>query len=176
MPGAGKGTIAVMLSKKYKVPQYSIGDMRRAAAHKRGMTLAEYNHYGETHPATDREPDKWAAQHAKKTGRGIYEGRMMFWFIPQSIKIFLDCTLAESARRISGDPHEKRRNEADLSDERKAVVALKRRIASDRRRYLRFYHTDFHDLRHYNLVVDTTNLNPRQVLHRITEFISLHRK
>jgi predicted cytidylate kinase len=176
MPGAGKGTLAAMLSKKYGVPHYSIGDIRRAAARRRQMTLAEYNKYGETHPATDREPDEWAARRAKCTGRGVFDGRMMFHFIPQSIKIFLDCDLVVGAHRIAGDPHEKRRYEADLSDERKAVVAQKRRIASDRRRYWRYYRINVFDKRHYDLIVDTTKKTPTQVLHQVCKFITKYEK
>ncbi len=172
MVGSGKGTVAALLGKRLRMPVYSIGDIRRAVAKKYGMTLEQYNRYGETHPATDHEPDNWAAREAKKTGRGVYDGRVMFHFIPQSVKVFLDCDERVGAQRISRDTSEKRKSEADLTEEKKALAALRRRIASDKRRYWKFYKLDVFDMRNYDLVVDTTNITPEQTMKKIMEYLA----
>jgi cytidylate kinase len=171
-PGSGKGTVAKLLSKKYQAPHYSIGDIFRRIARAKGMTLVDYIKWGESHPSVDLAPDRWAARQSKKTRLGIYDGRTMFLFVKPSYKIFLKCSLAAGAQRITGDSHVKRRYEADLTNLRQATAALKRRIASDRKRYLKLYHVDFYDRKHYDLVVDTTKLTPNQVLQRIVKFIS----
>jgi len=49
-PGAGKGTLAKNLAAELGWPVFSMGDLRRQAAARRGMTLAEYNKLGETDP------------------------------------------------------------------------------------------------------------------------------
>lgn len=166
-PGAGKGTVAKLLARKYKVKHYSIGDIRRQVAIDRGMTLEEFNHYGETHRWTDLEPDAWAAKQAKKNPRGIYDGRMMWLMIPQSVKVFLECSLKVGAERIAGHKHAKRKHEADITSPQKALLALRRRITSDTRRYRMLYRVNIFDPRHYDIVVNTTKLTPRQVLAEI---------
>lgn len=172
MIGSGKGTVATLLGKRLGLPVYSIGDIRRTMARQGGLTLEEYNRYGETHPSTDREPDQWAKQKARQTGRGIFEGRVMFHFIPQSVKIFLDCNEQESARRISRDRHAKRKNEADLTETASALAAIRRRIKSDNKRYRKYYHLNVFDLRHYDLVIDTTRLTPHAALNKILKYLA----
>ncbi|MCX6797924.1 MAG: AAA family ATPase [Candidatus Falkowbacteria bacterium] len=51
--GSGKSTIAESLADKLNWPRYYMGGLRRAAAKKRGLTLAEYNKLGEVDPKTD---------------------------------------------------------------------------------------------------------------------------
>ena len=61
-PGAGKSTVAHLLTKNLKFGEYSMGNIRRELAQKRGMTLQQYNKLGETNPSTDTEIDKYQEQ------------------------------------------------------------------------------------------------------------------
>ncbi|NCN22449.1 AAA family ATPase, partial [Candidatus Falkowbacteria bacterium] len=56
--GSGKSTIAQKLADNLKWPRYYMGGLRREAAKKRGLTLAEYNELGEKDPKTDMEVDE----------------------------------------------------------------------------------------------------------------------
>jgi cytidylate kinase len=165
----------MLLSKRLKIPTYSIGDARRNIAHARGLTLEEFNRYGETHAGTDRQLDRWQGTVAKKTGRGIFEGRVSYHFIPNSIKIYLRCARREGARRMMDDRRWQRQHEADLSTLPKTEAAIKRRIASDARRYRKYYGIkNIHDRANYDLVINTTHRTPLEVQRLIMNFLTKH--
>ena len=67
-PGSGKSTIGKRLAKELGYGHYYIGQIRRDAAKKKGMTLAEYNKYGEAHPETDIEVDDYQKNLGKVRG------------------------------------------------------------------------------------------------------------
>ncbi len=166
-PGAGKGTAAQLLSRKLKIPAYSIGDIRRSLAKDRGMTLEQFNRYGETYPETDRDVDRWQGTIAKRKKVGIFDGRVSYYFIPQSFKVFLRCDKRVGAWRVMHDPAKKRKNEADHSTIKKTMASLRRRAASDARRYRAFYGISIFDRSQYDLVLSTTNKTPEQVARAI---------
>lgn len=170
-PGAGKGTAATRLAKRLRLPVYSIGDIRRSLARSRGMTLAEFNRYGETHPATDLDVDLWQNNMAARLGRGIFEGRVSYAMIPESIRIYLACSIPEGARRIMQDQHEKRKFEADHTTLAKTKRSIQRRLISDQRRYRKYYGLDIHDRSQYDLVITSTHLQPEEVQGRIVQFL-----
>ncbi|NUM42573.1 MAG: AAA family ATPase, partial [Leptospiraceae bacterium] len=93
--GSGKSTVAQMLAKKLFWPRYYIGGLRREAAKKRGLTLAEYNALGETDPTTDTEVDEYQRQLGLSSDNFIIEGRTSWYFIPHSFKVYLDVSEAE---------------------------------------------------------------------------------
>jgi len=98
--GSGKSTIAQKLAEELNWPRYNIGGLRRAAAQKRGLTLAEYNKLGETDPQTDREVDEYQKELSRTQDNFIIEGRASWYFIPRSLKIYLDVTPDVGAERI----------------------------------------------------------------------------
>jgi len=49
-PGSGKGTVSKILAKHYHLKFYSVGDLRREAARKKGMTIEKFNKWSEKHP------------------------------------------------------------------------------------------------------------------------------
>lgn len=167
LPGSGKTTVAKLLAKKLRVPYVSIGGLRRAMAKERGMTLEEFNALGETKGFTDKDVDRWQAKEAKRIGRGVYEGRLSFYFIPTSFKIFLKSNYATAAKRIFSDPSSIRRFEGSFTTIPQVVRSLKGRVASDTRRYIKYYGVDIFDPRQYDLVLTTTSKTPEQIVEKI---------
>ncbi|HTW96183.1 MAG TPA: AAA family ATPase, partial [Candidatus Methylomirabilis sp.] len=100
--GAGKSTIAKMLAAKLGWPRYYMGGISREKAREHGMTLEEYNKWGETDPRRDREIDDYQKKLGETQDNFIIEGRTSWHFIPQSFKIFLDISFEEGAKRIFG--------------------------------------------------------------------------
>ncbi len=172
--GSGKSTVAQLLADKLAWPRYYIGGLRREAAKKRGLTLAEYNALGEVDPATDKEVDEYQRKLGKSEDNFIIEGRTSWYFIPHSFKIYLDVDPEVAYRRIFSHLQQKNdrnedRNISDLADLRASLAA---RSASDRRRYQKYYNIDVHDLSHYDFYLDTTHLSPEQVFTKIYERIT----
>jgi cytidylate kinase len=162
-----------MLASKLDWPRYYIGGLRREAAKKRGLTLAEYNKLGETDPATDKEIDLYQEELGKKEDNFIIEGRTSWYFIPQSLKIYLDVSPEVAAKRIFHNLQSKNdRNEGSHLDSIEAVLASnKQRLASDKLRYRQYYNIDVFDPKNYDFYLDTTNMNPEQAFDIVYGFV-----
>jgi len=173
--GSGKSTIAQMLADKLGWPRYYMGGLRREMAQKRGMTLAEYNKLGETDISTDKEVDEYQKKLADTQDNFIIEGRTSWYFIPKSLKIYIDVSPEEGAKRVFGSLQKNNnRNEANnLSSWQDVMASAKERMDSDRRRYRQYYDIDAYDHKNYDFYLDSTNLTPQQVFTAIYDWVKL---
>jgi len=171
--GSGKSTIAQKLADKLDWPRYYMGGLRRDAAAKKGLTLAEYNKLGETDPKTDQEVDEYQKKLGETDDNFIIEGRTSWYFIPQSLKIYLDVEESEGDRRVFGHLQQKNnRNEDKELDSLESVrESLHKRLESDRLRYRKYYDIDVNDLKHYDFYLDTTKLNQDEVFKAVYEWV-----
>ncbi len=171
--GSGKSTIAEKLAAELKWPRYYIGAIRREAALKRGLTLEEYNKLGETDPQTDIEVDNYQKELGERSDNFIIEGRTSWYFIPHSLKIYLDVSLDEAAKRIFLSLKEKNdRNEGKSLESIGAVRdSIERRSKSDSMRYAKYYNIDVNNRNHYDLYLDTTNLDIDEVFSQVFDFV-----
>jgi len=170
-PGSGKSTIAKELAKKFKAKRIYVGQIRRKIAKDKNMTLQELNQYAEKHPETDVDVDKKVAAQARQAAKKqnvIVEGRTQFYFLPESLKIYIKVSLDEAAKRIWKDlqkqASKKERNEGDINSLAQLKKSIKQRIASDKKRYKKYYNIDHTQKSHYDLIIDTTKLNKKQAI------------
>lgn len=173
-PGSGKGTVGKLLAKKLGYRYYSIGAMRRAMAIERGMTLQEFNVLGESKAFTDRQVDQWQKRLGQKKDNLVVDGRTSFYFIPHSIKLFLKADIIVAAKRIFNDPAHVRRFEASrrYHNPQELSHGLRHRMASDRRRYKKHYHLNVYLPTHYDLVINTSKLTPKQTAKKVFDFLA----
>jgi cytidylate kinase len=141
------------------------GGMKRAAAKKRGMTIDEYNKLGESDPSTDKEVDDELVRIGKEEDNVVVEGRTAFHFIPHSLKVYIDVSLEEAARRISSDKSD--RNEKAATTHEQMVQNVKERMASDAKRYQQYYGIDYQDKANYDFVIDSTHISAQEVAQKI---------
>jgi predicted cytidylate kinase len=169
MPGSGKSTVAKLLAKRLKMKRYCMGQMRRGIAKEKGMTIGEFNRLGESEAWTDRTVDAYQKELGRKEDNFIIEGRTSFHFIPNSVKVLLLVNIKTGAKRIFGEIKKGggKRNEGDLKSADEAEKSIKERLASDERRYRKYYNLDVMDKSHYDIVIDTTHLTAGQVVERI---------
>jgi CMP/dCMP kinase len=172
--GSGKSTVAKKLAKKLSWPRYYMGGLRREAALKKGLTLAEYNKLGETDPSTDLEVDLFQKNLGETEDNFIIEGRTSWHFIPHSLKIYIDVSLEEGANRIFRQlQKENNRNEdKNLKTIEDVIESLKKRHKSDALRYKKYFNIDVHDKNNYDYVIDTTNLSIEEVFNNIYSFVN----
>lgn len=143
-------------------------------AKERGMTLQEYNVLGETKAFTDIDIDRWQRRLGRERDNLVVEGRTSFHFIPHSMKVFLKVNLTEAARRIFHDPSHARRFEAShhYHTVKELEHGLRGRMASDTRRYRKYYRLDIFQLKHYDLVINSTSKTPQQTLVTIIKYLA----
>lgn len=165
--GSGKSTISRILADKLGYKHYSIGQFMREIANKRNMSLMELSRLAETDSTIDKELDARQLKLGKEEDNFVIDSRLGFHFIPDSFKVFLSVNLDEAAKRILKD---KRREEMYKTME-EASKALRRRMRSENVRYKEYYEIDFPKKEHFDLIMDTTNKAPEEVVEEIIKAI-----
>jgi cytidylate kinase len=150
-----------------------MGQLRREAAKRRGMTLEEYNQLAMTDISTDLEVDEYQSKLGKEQDNFVIDGRTSWHFIPQSYKIFLTVDPQVGAERIfqelqqGGD-----RNEGyNLNTVEAVLNSNYERVNNDRKRYQQYFGIDVYDLANYDEVVDTTNLTIDEVIAKVRALV-----
>lgn len=162
-PGSGKSTIAKALAKKLKLKHVSAGDFMREIAKERGVSVLELSKEAERSNKLDKEIDERTKKLGKTKDNFVMDGRMAWYFIPSSVKVFLKVTKTEAARRIFN---------AKRDDEHARTLAetkreIRKRALSERKRYQMYYGTSYEDVGHYDCVVNTTNKEEKEVINTI---------
>ena len=167
--GSGKSTLAKKIAEALGWPHYYMGGLRREAASRRGLTLAEYNKLGENDPQSDLEIDEYQKKLGETEDNFIIEGRTSWYFIPHSLKIYIDVSDEEGAKRIflaNRDGEDK-----SMSTLEDVLISVKNRKTSDKKRYLQFFGIDTYDLKNYDYIIDTTNMTPSEVFNQAYSII-----
>ncbi len=177
-PGSGKSSAAKMLAERLNCSSICVGQMRRDLARKKGISLEELNEYAKDNPETDVEVDRGASEIAKKIGekgKVIVEGRTQFYFLPDSIKIYIKVSPEEGAKRIWKDLQDKnlkeQRNEGNILSLKELEEKIVRREEEDAKRYRKYYDIDHRDESHYDLVIDSGGISVGNVVEEIVLFL-----
>lgn len=167
-PGSGKSTVAKMLAQLLGYKMFSAGDLRGQIAIKHGMTLEQLNELGKKEKWTDEECDKLLQKMGKEQDNIVFDSRLAWHFIPNSVRIFLDVSLKEAARRIFADQRSDEFHHETVEEMQKAI---EKREKDDAVRYKKWYNIDFLNKKNYDLVIDTTDKTKEQVLTIISSFL-----
>ncbi len=168
-PGSGKSTIAKVLAKKLDFKHYSIGDFMRELAEEKGMTLEEFSKQAEKSVDIDKKLDEKSKKLGSEENNFVMDTRLGFHFIPNSFKIRLIVDSKIGAERIFKDS---RRGESFESVE-EAKEKIEKRIASERKRYAEYYNIDIDDENNFDLVIDTSDKNPEEIVGEIIKKLNL---
>ena len=117
--GSGKSTVAKLLSEKLSLKHYSIGDLMRAMAKEKGISLLELNSLAETDKSIDFELDEKLKELGKTKDNLVVDGRLTAYFIPNAdVRIFLETDDRVRAERILKDKreHEKSKDVNEMID------------------------------------------------------------
>lgn len=171
--GSGKSTIAKMIAEELGWQRYYMGEVRREAAKKIGLTLAEYNKLGEDDPSTDLEVDRFQEELGKTKDNFIIEGRTSWYFIPHSLKIYLDVRDEVGAQRIFENLQEssQRNEDKNLNTIDDVLKSIKARQKSDNTRYKKYFNINVHDKNNYDFYLDTSDLTIEDVFNKTLDFI-----
>ena len=165
-PGSGTTTIAKLLNEELKLELFFIGETFRVLAREYKMSLPEFGKYADTHPEIDFELDKRQVARAKR-GNVIMEGRLSGWLMRKNnikaFNIYLMADLAIRVKRIMG-------REEKSYDQVEREILEREKCEMDR--YKKIYNIDYSDPVHYDLIIDTSNLTPEQIVKKIIDAYS----
>jgi len=162
--GSGKTTISKMLSERLNLESYSVGKMMRDMAVELGKSLQEFTEDAKTDKEIDFELDR--RQRALNSGEGfVMDSRLGFYFIPDSFRVFLKVDMVEAARRIFNA----NRSEEKYKDLDECLDYLKKRVETEKIRYKQCYDIDFPCEDKFDLVIDTTDKSPGEIVGEILD-------
>src|SRR3989344_1039011 len=166
--GSGKSTVAKLLSEKLKLRHYSIGDLMRAMANEKKISLLELNMLAESDKSIDLELDEKLKELGKAKDDFVVDGRLTAFFIPDAdVRVFLETDDKVRAERILKDKREHEKS----NDVGWMVEKIRKREESEKKRYRQYYGVDYSDKKLYNMVIDTTKMMPDKVVEKIVEFV-----
>ena len=168
--GTGKSTYAKMIAEQFNLRYVSAGELFRAVAKEKALSLEELSREAANSPEIDRMIDEQSASEAAK-GDAVIEGQLAAWMAKDlaQIRIYLKAPNEERIARIANRDH------LDHEAARKQTLERER---IQRERYKRYYQIDIDDLSPYNLIIDTGNRSVEnasaELIFRINEVLRRH--
>lgn len=174
-PGSGKSTVAKRLAADLGYRHYYIGALWREEARRRGMNITEFGTLANRDSSIDKAFEKRIEALGKTEDNFVIESRTAFHFIPQAIKIFIDVSDEEGARRIWGVLQKKdkseRTEERHLVSYQAALESVQTRIKSETVRYREYYGINIFDPANYDFFLDATPLNPDEEYQQVYQYV-----
>ena len=154
LPGSGTSTVARAAAAALGLDHVDGGTVFRTVAAEQGLSLAAYAALAEHDEKIDRALDDRLTERAHR-GDVLLESRLSGWLATraglESLCVWIRCDEVERARRVAG---------RDGQDGDLALAHNQQRERSERARYLRYYDIDLTDLAIYDLVLDSTEASP----------------
>jgi cytidylate kinase len=171
--GAGKTTISKALAEKLKLKYLSTGDVMRELAEEKGMSIAEFIKLAEKETKYHKELDKKTTEIGEKQDGFVFDSRLAFHFIPDSIKIFLKVSEDVAAQRLFDQKREGEKENMSLEKTKKAIIE---REKSDVAAFQELYNINHLEDSNYDLIIDTTDLGVGDTLKKIIGFLTQKQK
>ena len=167
LPGSGKSTIAKFLAEKLGFEHYSTGEFQRELAKEKGLSIKELGELEAKDDSFDIMVDKKTEEIAKEKDNIVFDSWLAAKFVPEAIKIFLECD--ESVRASRRVPQKRETEQYDELDE--AKKKMQERTECNRERWIRYYRYDFLDMANYDFIINVAELTPEQIVAQILEFV-----
>ena len=164
---SGKGTVSKLLAKELWYEIISVWDMKRKLAADMWINIIEFNKMWDD-PEKSAEFDLKYEEYQKNlklTDNIILDSRLWFYAQPKAFKILLDVDEEIGWERI----FKAERDTDKHANKKHAVNEAKERNSSDEARYMKLYNVDLWNPKNYNLVIDTSERTPEEVLQIILD-------
>ncbi|MDO5853382.1 MAG: AAA family ATPase [Thermoplasmata archaeon] len=166
-PGSGKTTACSKLAEVLGLEAVVFGRIFRELAAEKHLTLAELGEIAEKDPSIDNMIDDRILQMARTHEDLILESRLSAYMLSRNgidaFKIHMDASPEVRMQRVG-------LREGETLEQ--ATAKTIERQKSEAKRYLQWYGIDIGDLSVYDLVLNTDDLDPDQVIETILEAIN----
>ncbi len=164
---SGKWTVSKLLAEKLNYEIVSIWDMKRKLAAEMWINIIEFNKMWDD-PEKSAEFDLKYEEYQKSLKLSsdiILDSRLWFYAQPHAFKILLDVDEEIAWERI----FKAERDTDKHASKKHAIEQVKERNSSDEGRYKKLYNVDLWNPNNYNLVIDTSERSPEEVLQIILD-------
>ncbi|MBN2155619.1 MAG: cytidylate kinase family protein [Candidatus Lokiarchaeota archaeon] len=161
--GTGKSVVGKKIAEKLGLAYYSTGDLFRAIAQEKGLSLEDLSNLAEKDKTIDYTIDYRIKQLALK-GNCVLDNQLSSYLLKDLVdySVLLAC---DEEIRI------KRMKERDKEELGAKIQETQVRERSERKRFLEFYGIDIHDpdkiKETFDLILDTTHLSIEEVTSKI---------
>ena len=163
-PGSGKTTACAKLSETLGLEAVVFGRIFRELAAEKHLTLSQLGEIAEQDPAIDNMIDGRILQMARTHEDLILESRLSAYMLTRNgidaFKIHIDASPEARMKRVG-------LREGETLEQ--ATAATLDRQRSEAKRYKQWYDIDINDLSVYDLILNTDNMTPDEVLETILE-------
>lgn len=158
---SGQGTVSNVLRENLAYEIYRNGQYVRKLAQEKGMSIIEFQEYLNKHPDLDRQIEKSAKEYADEHDNLIVDAKLGWYAIPESFKVYLKVDIEVAVKRAFNDENRKSTESFDSLEEAKEKILYRHKEETNR--WLEEYGVDRDNMKNYDLVIDTSNLTPKQV-------------
>ncbi len=171
-PGSGKTTVAELLAKRKGFKLVSAGRLFRQMARERGMSLEEFGTLAAEDHSIDKTLDTTVMEEVKeRVSRGedvVVEGRLQAHLLSResvgAVKVWLEAPLRVRVKRVSG---------REAKSEGVALREVQEREALESARYHEIYGINLGDMSVYDVVLDTSDKTPSEVVEHLIQEVGL---
>ena len=165
-PGSGKSTVAKILEKKLGIKYIYSGLIFRQLAEEHNMELEKFGKFCEQNSEIDKKLDDRQLEILKE-GDVILEGRLAGWIAYQNnipaLKVSIDTDIETRARRIVN------REKGSVDFRKKEIIERER---SEALRYKNYYGIELKDKSIYDLLIDSKDKSPEEIVEIIIQKIN----
>ena len=162
-PGSGKTTVCHLLAEDLGLECVIFGQLFRNLAAEKHISLSELGDIAEKDFSIDEMIDQRIVDIAREREDIILESRLAAHMLERNglpaLKVYLDARPRVRAQRIGVREHE---------TEEGAMEDIVDRERSEAKRYEKYYGIDLYDRRMYDLIINTSDITPEEVIEIIT--------
>ncbi len=168
-PGSGKSTACAALAERVGAEPVVFGNIFRELAAEKHLTLSQLGDIAEKDPSIDNMIDARILEIARSKDDIILESRLSAYMLDRNgiaaYKVYLTASPGVRMGRVGV-------REGQTLEQ--ATAETEERERSEARRYMQWYGIDISDLGVYDLVLNTDELDPGQVIDAIMEGVRGH--
>ena len=173
--GSGKSTVASRISNLAGYEIYSTGKIQRGIAERLNITTLELNELMKTKPEYDDIIDRETVRISKESvGKKIlFDSRLAFHFVEDSLKVYTYVSPLIAGERVVNDARGAVEHYESAEEARDGLLE---RTRVENLRFADIYAIDNLDYRNYNLIVDSTYIDPDQVFEEMKAGMEAYEK